>query len=861
MLRILTYEEIDCEAWSALVRESRTGTWFQGPEAYALFASMPELFRPFAIGIYRENINTDKHADGAINIDKEEATKNAHSTSAMPDGLRGLERNQPQTPTSELAASVDANTPNLLPDSSTLNAYENATSSSENGKNGELRGVCVGYVTVEKSAYKQFFTRRAIILGGPALADDCDNEEVESLMRAVHAQLKSQAIYVETRNFNDYSKWKDAFSAAGFSYQPHLNFHIDTTSIEVIDSNLGKSRKRDIRTSFREGAFIIDTPTIEQVREYYAILAELYRTKIKLPLFPLSFFEALYHHPDGRFLLVGMPKENGGVEIIGGTACVAWKPTLNPSLEGRTFDNPSLQGGAGGRPVGTVYEWFACGEDGVYPHVFPSSLATYAGIKYAAEHGCERFDMMGAGKPNESYGVRDFKAKFGGQEVEHGRFIAINNEWLYRIGAFGVSVMQRESWLPSAEQKPKENIPGKKEWSQFVAHHPQGTIFQTPEMYAVYEQTRHQKPIVVSVKREGKIAGLLLAVIQWNGGALAKPLTARSIIIGGPLVEKYDQNVLRELMEEYQRRLPGCVVYSEIRPVYEFKLWEEKNIKNTADAAINIEKEEVTKNAESTVASSNLRSLDSQSAREQSPGQTTAQSCDADIAELSLHDSLQKNVNCINSQKNVSLSKNYLKGWKRVGHYNLVLRVDKSGEELWNGMHKERRRNVGQAEKAGLRFEEVRTEEGRKAVIALLQKTYARKHVPMADSSLFERLTELMPKNVHFFAAYHGDKMIAGQIRLGYKDLLYAWYAGSDEQYFKLRPNDFLMWNVIKWAHTQGYKEFDFGGGGEPGKPYGVRDYKLKYGCEMKDYGRWICVKRPIIYGMAKQMYAILHKE
>ena len=59
--------------------------------------------------------NIDKPSCTAINIDKEEI-KNAHSTSAMPDGLRGLERNHPQALTNELAAPVDANTPNLLPE-------------------------------------------------------------------------------------------------------------------------------------------------------------------------------------------------------------------------------------------------------------------------------------------------------------------------------------------------------------------------------------------------------------------------------------------------------------------------------------------------------------------------------------------------------------------------------------------------------------------------------------------------------------------------------------------------------------------------------------------------------------------------
>lgn len=277
-----------------------------------------------------------------------------------------------------------------------------------------LSGVCVGYVTVEKSPIKQILTRRAIIVGGPVLANDCGEEDVVALISAVRAQLKSRAIYVETRNFNDYSRWKEAFTSAGFDYVPHLNFHVDTSSVEVVEANLGKSRKRDIRTTIREGVTIVEHPTEQQVVEYYGILKNLYETKVKTPLFPLSFFIKLNNQKDARLLLTEL---NG--KIIGGTVCVA--------LEGKC-----------------LYEWFACGEDGVYPHIFPSCYATYAGIKYAAEHNLPRFDMMGAGKPNEAYGVRDFKAKFGGSEVEYGRFLCVTKLLLYRIGVLGVKLLKRQ---------------------------------------------------------------------------------------------------------------------------------------------------------------------------------------------------------------------------------------------------------------------------------------------------------------------------------------------------------------------------------------------------------------------------------
>ena len=278
--------------------------------------------------------------------------------------------------------------------------------------NGKLRAVCVGYTTKETNAIKQYLTCRAIIIGGPLLADDATNEDVAALLKAIR-RLGDKAIYVETRNFNDYSRWKSVFEANGFAYQPHLNFHVDTTSVELLESRLGKNRKRDIKTSLRDGATIVEQPTIEQVRTYYELLKQLYTTKIKTPLFSLQFFEQLYQHPNGRFILV----EKEG-EIIGGTVCV--------ELPGKC-----------------LYEWFVCGRDGEWKSIFPSSLATYAGIRYAAEHGCSRFDMMGAGKPDEAYGVRDFKARFGGEQVEYGRFLCVRKPLLYGIGKLGVKILKK----------------------------------------------------------------------------------------------------------------------------------------------------------------------------------------------------------------------------------------------------------------------------------------------------------------------------------------------------------------------------------------------------------------------------------
>ncbi len=296
-----------------------------------------------------------------------------------------------------------------------------AIAPSDTPKGGEkLRGVVVGYVTREKNALKQFATRRAIIIGGPLLADDAQDEEVVVLLNGVKRLLCAKEkgilerpIYIETRNFHDYSRWRRAFEHCGWKYEVHLNFQVDCTNWENVEENIGKHRKKYIRLSLRDGATMVENATIEQVKEYYELLQELYETKVKMPLQPWEFFEKLYTMSSCKFLLI----EFGG-KIVGGSICMLLQDK-------------------------GVYEWFACGNDGTYKNIHPSSVTKYAGMKYAAENGYPIFDMMGAGKPNEPYGVRDFKAEFGGKLVEFGRFVKLCKPMLFVMGKLGVKILKR----------------------------------------------------------------------------------------------------------------------------------------------------------------------------------------------------------------------------------------------------------------------------------------------------------------------------------------------------------------------------------------------------------------------------------
>lgn len=280
---------------------------------------------------------------------------------------------------------------------------------------GVLKGLVVGYVQKDGGKLKQFFSKRAIILGGPLLADDISDEELKTLLKALKNSQKRKAIYIESRNFNDYSQWQSVFAECGFAYEPHYNVQVETTSLEAVNGRLDRNRRRNIKKARENGLVIDENPTEKELEAFYAMLDELFRTKVKSPLYPYEFFAKLRALPSSRFF---MAKNTEG-ELLGGLICVA--------LEGHA-----------------VYAWAACGDDQNHRALSPSVMANYAGICHAAENGYPRFDFMGAGKPDDGgYGVRDFKLKFGGELVEHGRFVHVCNAPLFNLGKLAVKIMKK----------------------------------------------------------------------------------------------------------------------------------------------------------------------------------------------------------------------------------------------------------------------------------------------------------------------------------------------------------------------------------------------------------------------------------
>jgi len=282
-------------------------------------------------------------------------------------------------------------------------------------ENNQLVGVICGYIISEGNNLKRFFSRRAIVPGGALLSNEISSEALRTLFDTISQILSKKAIYIELRNFNDYTSFQSTIESADFSYQTHYDIKVETVDEESLLQKLSESKRRQLKSSQNIGvSWEVSTKQVD-VEAFYKILKHLYQTKVKKPLFPLEFFEKLVGQPYGKLLIVKYKSQ-----VIGGMACVI--------LENQT-----------------LYEWFVCGEEREEKDIYSSVVATWAGIEYAAKNKIPRFDFMGAGTPDQDYGVREFKRKFGGKLVEHGRFLYICSGVLYNLGKMVISVTKKNN--------------------------------------------------------------------------------------------------------------------------------------------------------------------------------------------------------------------------------------------------------------------------------------------------------------------------------------------------------------------------------------------------------------------------------
>ncbi|SFM56961.1 lipid II:glycine glycyltransferase FemX [Methanolobus profundi] len=177
-------------------------------------------------------------------------------------------------------------------------------------------------------------------------------------------------------------------------------------------------------------------------------------------------------------------------------------------------------------------------------------------------------------------------------------------------------------------------------------------------------------------------------------------------------------------------------------------------------------------------------------------------------------------------------------GYEYEEHLDFLINLDRKEEEIWSDIQKSRRKGINRAERDGIIVRNVEEREELKLCYDLVLDTYKRFKIPIADISLFEAVYDALSETGYadFLIAYKNEEVVGTRITLNYKDMVYDWYAGSRQGVDYV--DEALVWHILK-MNAGKYKIFDFGGAGHPDKPYGVREFKRRFGGEMVNYGRY----------------------
>ncbi len=318
-----------------------------------------------------------------------------------------------------------------------------------------------------------------------------------------------------------------------------------------------------------------------------------------------------------------------------------------------------------------------------------------------------------------------------------------------------------------------ENI-DRKQWTDFVANHPHGTIFQTPEYYEIHQDVKGFCPFVIALlDSAGSMVGVMLVIIHQVYGGLLGTMTSRAVIAGGPLVKEDDPELASLILRDYVENKQTRVVYSQFRNLFE-------------------------------------------------SGKMKSAFADA--------------------------------GAVYEDHLNILIDLTQTEEELWKGVKSRKRNNIRQAQRKGLTVRRLTTKSEADEAYSILMEVYKRAKLPLANKQLFINAFMQMQDNgmLRIYGTFSEEKLAGAMFILACNGRFYDWYAGSFRKYYSFNPNDILPWEIFRIAQAEQIQLFDFGGAGKPGVPYGVRNYKMQFGGELVNFGRYELPHNKLVFGMMK---------
>lgn len=285
------------------------------------------------------------------------------------------------------------------------------------GSDGRVQALMLPVQVSLRDGLLRRLTTRSIAYGSTLCTpDEAGKKALAALLDNYTQQFSRESLFTELRNLSDLSAYHSVFDQCGYSYQEHLNYLIDLDcSPDEVFNKIGARTRKHIRREIKRGEIIVEEAREPgEIKIVYDLIQRSYLAA-NVPAADISLFEAAFEvlHPREmvKFLLVRI-----GDVYVASSVELVYKDA--------------------------IYGWYS-GVDRAFSNFTPNEMLMWHILKWGAENGYRTYDFGGAGTPDEEYGVRDFKAKFGGRLVCYGRNTRVHAPALLHLSTIGYSVLRR----------------------------------------------------------------------------------------------------------------------------------------------------------------------------------------------------------------------------------------------------------------------------------------------------------------------------------------------------------------------------------------------------------------------------------
>jgi hypothetical protein len=271
-------------------------------------------------------------------------------------------------------------------------------------------------VTLMDNLLRQLTTRAVVYGGVLCAAGPAGQAALALLLQAYKPVMRQGPLFTELRNPSDQSDLLPALAANGFAHEGHLNYLIDLDRPEdLIWRSISKSGQQRVRAARNKGVIVEEVAGDRQkVAAAYQLLLDVY-LRVQVPLASRTLFDAAFDilEPCGmlKIFLARL-----GDRYIGTRVLLLYK--------------------------GRMIDWYA-GADRAYASYSPNELLVWHSLQWGKAQGFHLFDFGGAGRPDEPYGPREFKSKFGGALVDYGREVCVHAPIKLRLSKIGYQLYRR----------------------------------------------------------------------------------------------------------------------------------------------------------------------------------------------------------------------------------------------------------------------------------------------------------------------------------------------------------------------------------------------------------------------------------